>query len=52
MIRVDIRRLYLNQTLGVVGGRTKSLAKQFRDNLDELRMETRESLQLLRELGK
>lgn len=47
MIRIDVCRLNVNQALRVSRRRTQTFAKKFRDDLNELSMQSRETLKLL-----
>ena len=47
VVRVNVRSLDVDQALGVVRRGPKAFAEKFRDDLDELRMESGESLELL-----
>ena len=47
MVRVNVCSLDVDQALGVVRRGPKAFAEKFRDDLDKLRMESRESLELL-----
>jgi hypothetical protein len=47
VVRVDVRGLYVNQTLRVLGGRSQSFHEQLRHDVNHLSVQPGESLELL-----